>query len=44
MIAKEYLKSMTDPEQKEEYMTTVTPVKENGVSLFRFVCFSDSVL
>lgn len=33
MIAKEYLKSLTDPEKEEEDMTVETTVKEDGVGL-----------
>lgn len=33
MIAKEYLKSLTDPEKEEEDITAETPVKEIGVGL-----------
>ncbi|XP_060719562.1 leucine-rich repeat and WD repeat-containing protein 1 isoform X1 [Tachysurus vachellii] len=35
MIAKEYLKSLTDPEKDAEDLTAETPVKENGSPLKR---------
>lgn len=35
MIAKEYLKSLTDPEKVEEDITAEIPVTENGVGLFQ---------
>lgn len=39
MIAKEYLKSLTDPEKDAEDLTAETPVKENGVGIqFSLTC------